>query len=153
MTTQGSMIIPSARYRDAHAAIEWLCRVFGFTKQAVYDGLDNTVAHAQLTLGGGMFMLGSESNGGDSASRMTTLAETGGRETIGLCVVVADCEAAFARALAAGAEIVQPLQSPEYGGQAFACRDLEGHIWWVGSYNPWGGGASEAKTGVDSLRE
>ena len=153
VTIKGSTIIPSARYRDAHAAIEWLCRVFGFTRQAVYDGPDNTVAHAQLTLGGGMFMLGSESNGGDFASNMTTLAATAGRETIGLCVIVEDCEAAFARALAAGAEIVQPLQSPEYGGQAFACRDLEGHIWWVGSYNPWGDGAGLQKVEADSLRE
>jgi uncharacterized glyoxalase superfamily protein PhnB len=36
-----------------------------------------------------------------------------------------------------GAEIVQPLSSPDYGGKSFGCRDLEGHIWWVGSYNPW----------------
>ena len=143
MTTQGSTIIPSTRYRDAYAAIEWLCRVFGFTTQAVYDGPNNTVAHAQLTLGGGMFMLGSESNGGEFADSMTTLAETGGRETVGLCIVVADCEAVLARAVAAGAEIVQPMHSPEYGGQAFACKDLEGHIWWVGSYNPWVSHASE----------
>ena len=153
MTTEGSMIIPSARYRDAHAAIEWLCRVFGFTRHAVYDGPDHTVAHAQLTLGGGMFMLGSESNGGDFADRMTTLTETGGRETIGLCIVVADCEATFARALAAGAEIVQPMQSPEYGGQGFVCRDLEGHIWWVGSYSPWGDLSNQSETEANSLRQ
>jgi len=36
-----------------------------------------------------------------------------------------------------GAEIVQPLISPDYGGKSFGCRDLEGHIWWVGSYDPW----------------
>ena len=137
MEIKGSTIIPSARYRDAHAAIEWLCRVFGFVKQAVYDGPDNTVAHAQLTLGGGMFMLGFESNGGEFAKNTITLAETGGRETVGLSLIVTDCEAVFARAQAAGAEIVQPLLSPEYGGKAFACKDLEGHIWWVGSYNPW----------------
>jgi uncharacterized glyoxalase superfamily protein PhnB len=137
MAIAGSQIIPSARYNDAHAAIEWLCRVFGFTKQAVYDGPENTVAHAQLTLGGGMFMLGSASNGGEAAEQTIALADTGGRETLGLCVVVEDCDAVYARAKAAGAKIVQELTAPEYGGKAFACRDLEGHIWWVGSYNPW----------------
>ena len=133
----GSSIIPSARYRDAHAAIEWLCHVFGFTRQAVFDGPGNTVAHAQLTRGAGMFMLGSAANGGAFAEHSVLLQETGGRETLGLTLIVEDCEAVYHRARTAGAQIVQELHSPEYGGQAFTCRDLEGHIWWVGSYNPW----------------
>lgn len=132
-----STIIPSLRYRDAHAAIDWLCRVFGFTRNAVYDGPNNTVAHAQLTYGGGMLMLGSASNGGDFAKVMAQPDEIGGRETAGLCLIVQDCDAMYASAKAAGAEIVQELHSPDYGGKAFACRDLEGHIWWIGSYNPW----------------
>ena len=33
-----STIMPSMRYRDANAAIEWLCNVFGFEKHAVYPG-------------------------------------------------------------------------------------------------------------------
>jgi uncharacterized glyoxalase superfamily protein PhnB len=142
MPTAGSTIIPSARYNDAHAAIEWLCRVFGFTQQAVYDGPDNTVAHAQLTLGQGMFMLGSASNGGAAAAHMTTLGATGGRETLGLCLIVEDIDVVFARAQAADAEIIQPLTAPEYGGKAFCCRDLEGHVWWIGSYNPWEGASA-----------
>lgn len=137
MPIAGSQIIPSARYKDAHAAIEWLCRVFGFAKQAVYEGPDNSVAHAQLTLGQGMFMLGSDTATGEFADRMISTAETGGRETIGLCVVVENIDGVYARVHEAGTEILSPLTAPEYGGKAFACRDLEGHIWWVGTYNPW----------------
>jgi uncharacterized glyoxalase superfamily protein PhnB len=133
----GSTIIPSIRYRDAHAAIEWLVRVFGFTSQAVYEGPNRTVAHAQLTRGGGMLMLGSAANGGEFAKQMATLEETGGRETVGLTLIVEDCDAVYAAAKAAGAEMVMELSAPDYGGKAFACRDLEGHVWWVGSYNPW----------------
>src|SRR5579875_1569161 len=59
---QGSTVIPALRYRDAHAALEWLERVLGFTRQALYEGPNHTVAHAQLTRGGGMVMLGSASN-------------------------------------------------------------------------------------------
>ena len=44
-----STVIPGLRYRDAHAAIEWLVRVLGFSAHAVFEGPDNTVAHAQLT--------------------------------------------------------------------------------------------------------
>ena len=47
------------------------------------------------------------------------------------------CKEATDLAVATGAEIVWPLESPEYGGVFFACRDPEGHIWNVGSYDPW----------------
>jgi uncharacterized glyoxalase superfamily protein PhnB len=139
MTITGSSIIPSLRYRDARAAIEWLTRVFGFTAQAVYDGPNNSVAHAQLTCGAGMLMLGSETDMGVYARQSITLRETGGRETIGLCLIAEDAEEIYKRVKAAGVEILEEISSPPYGGRAFACRDIEGHIWWVGSYNPWAG--------------
>ena len=137
MENPNSTLIPCLRYRDAHAAIDWLCRVFGFTRNAVYEGPNNTVAHAQLTYGGGMLMLGSMSNGGEFAKLMVQPGEIGGRETGGRYLIVEDCDAAYASAKAAGAEIVQELHSPDYGGKGFACRDLEGYVWSVGSYDPW----------------
>src|ERR1700758_275850 len=134
MKVQGSTIIPSLRYHDAYTAIEWLVRVFGFKTQAVYEGPNNTVAHAQLTHGGGMLMLGSASNTGIFAKLSIDL-----KETVGLSLIVSDdeCNAIYERVKHEGAEIVQPFSSPDYGGKSFGCRDLEGHIWWVGSYNPW----------------
>jgi hypothetical protein len=41
-------VIPCLRYRDAPAAIEWLCRSFGFEKHLVVPNDDGTIAHAQL---------------------------------------------------------------------------------------------------------
>jgi len=129
-------IIPSLRYRDAPAAIEWLCRAFGFEKHAVYaDG--GTVHHAQLTFGNGMVMLGSVDNGGPWGRRIAQPDEIGGRETQSACVIVADPDAHYARAKAAGAEIVDELAAQDYGGKAYSCRDPEGHLWWFGSYDPW----------------
>jgi uncharacterized glyoxalase superfamily protein PhnB len=40
-------------------------------------------------------------------------------------------------ARAAGAEIVLDIEDKPYGGRGFACRDLEGRLWWVGTYDPW----------------
>ncbi len=60
-----------------------------------------------------------------------------GANTQAACLVVDDVEAVHQRALAAGAEIVTPLENPEYGGSFFACRDPEGHVWNIGSYDPW----------------
>jgi len=52
-------VIPSLRYRNAPAAIDWLCQVFGFEKQLVVPNPDGTIAHAELSFGNGMIMLGS----------------------------------------------------------------------------------------------
>ena len=60
-----------------------------------------------------------------------------GANTQSAYVVVDDPAAAHERAVAAGAEIVSPLHNPEYGGTFFACRDPEGQVWNVGSYDPW----------------
>lgn len=129
-------IIPSLRYRDAPAAIEWLCRTFGFEKHAVYaEG--ETVHHAQLAFGNGMVMLGSADNRSAWGKRMVQPDEIGGRETQACYVVVGDCTAHYARVKAAGAQIVDELEAKDYGGSGYSCRDPEGHLWSFGDYDPW----------------
>jgi len=132
-----STVIPALRYRDAHRAIEFLVAAFGFEKQAVYDGPNNTVMHAQLTFGNGMVMLGSASNAGEWNQWMAQPDEIGGRETMTPCLIVSDAAAVYATAKAAGAQIVQELAEMPYGGKAFGCTDLEGHRWSIGEYDPW----------------
>lgn len=44
-------IIPTMRYRDAPAAIEWLCRAFSFERHLVVPGENGSIVHAQLTFG------------------------------------------------------------------------------------------------------
>jgi len=129
-------IIPSLRYRDAPAAIDWLCRAFGFEKHAVYaEG--NIVHHAQLTFGNGMIMLGSADNASAWGRRIAQPDEIGGRETQAACVIVSDADAHYAHAKAAGAAIVDELEAKDYGGKGYSCRDPEGHLWWFGTYDPW----------------
>ena len=52
-------VVPVRRYRDASAAIQWLCGTFGLKKHLVVPNVDGTVAHAHFTFGGGTIMLGS----------------------------------------------------------------------------------------------
>lgn len=132
-----SGVIPCLRYRNCTAAIDWLCEVFGFDKQAVYPNPDGSIAHAQLTLGGGMLMLGSANTETDWGKLIRQPDEVGGIETQSAYVVVDDADAVHARALAAGASIVIALADADYGGRGFSCRDLEGHLWSVGTYKPW----------------
>jgi len=133
-----SSVIPSLRYPNAVAAIDWLVRAFSFTKKAVYMGPNDTVAHAELTFGNGMVMLGSASNEGEYAKLMVQPDEIGLREIKGIYLVVSDADAIYAPAKAAGAEMVLDIRDMDYGGRAFTCHDLEGHLLWsIGSYDPW----------------
>jgi len=132
----GSTIIPCLRYRDAHAAIDWLCKAFGFQRQAVYDDDKGGVAHAQLTYGNGMLMLGSV-NDNDFGCHLLQPDQLEGRETQCPCVIVKDCKAHYEQAKAAGATIVDDYAEKDYGGAGYSCRDPEGHLWWFGSYDPW----------------
>ncbi len=128
--------MPALRYRDARAAIDWLCNVFGFTRHAVYDGPDRTIGHAELTLNGGMIMLGSGKD--DEYGRsFKSPAELGNLETRSAYIVVPDADAVHARAQAAGATIIRPIQDTDYGSREFGVKDPEGHSWSVGTYDPW----------------
>jgi uncharacterized glyoxalase superfamily protein PhnB len=133
-------IISSLRYQDAPKAIDWLCRAFGFERNLVVPGEGDTIAHAQLTFGRGMIMLGSAgSHGGGYDELVKTPGELGGVGTQSLYVIVDDADAHLARARSAGAEIVMDIEDKDYGGRGYTCRDLEGHVWSFGTYDPWAG--------------
>jgi uncharacterized glyoxalase superfamily protein PhnB len=135
--THRTSVIPGASYRNAPQAIEWLCRVFGFEKHAVYPGPDNTIMHAELTLGDGMIMLGSLREDNDYRRLTKHPDEIGGAETHSVSLIVSDADAVCARAKAAGAEMIFDIEDKPYGGRGFTCRDPEGYIWNVGTYDPW----------------
>ncbi len=119
-------IFPIVQYRDARAAIAFLIDAFGFTEAAVY-GEGDTVAHAQLDWpAGGAVML-----------------STGGREEgleehpVGVgsvYLVVAEPDALFERAVAAGATVSRGLRDEDYGSRGFTVRDPEGVFWSFGTY-------------------
>ncbi|WP_266160378.1 glyoxalase, partial [Dyella silvatica] len=94
------------------------------------------VLHAQLTYGNGMLMLGSMRDNafGQHIAQPDQLEH---RETQCPCVTVRDCKAHYEQAKASGATIVDAYAEKEYGGAGYSCRDLEGHLWYFGSYDPW----------------
>ena len=131
-------IIPVLRYRDAPAAIEWLCKAFGFQKHLVVPHQDGSIAHAQLSFGNGMIMLASVAKTETAFGRlMKQPDELGGAQTQTSYVVVTDVDALYANAKAAGAKMGTEIKDEDYGGRGFSCYDLEGHLWSFGSYDPW----------------
>jgi uncharacterized glyoxalase superfamily protein PhnB len=131
-------VIPCLRYRNAPAAIEWLCSTFDFEKQLVVPGEDGTIDHAQLTFGNGMIMIGSVQKTETEYGRLIKQPdEIGGLETQSPYLVVADADEIYRRAKGAGATIVIDIKDEDYGGRGFSCRDPEGRLWNVGTYDPW----------------
>ncbi|MDQ2892620.1 MAG: VOC family protein [Pseudomonadota bacterium] len=134
-------IIPALRYADAPAAIDFLCRAFGFIQHKVYPDPENArlIAHAQLVRDGQMVMLSSASSTPFAkAAPMRTVAEAGGN-TQSLYVVrdAVDDHAAVAREH--GADIFMEPEDQAQGGRSYSARDLEGNCWTFGNYDPFAG--------------
>ena len=113
MTDTRTHIWPCFLYDDARAAIRFLVDVLGFTEAVVYGDGDR-VDHAELRWpeGGGV-MLG-----------------------VGAAYVVTDDpDMIHERVVAAGGNIVHPLQDEDYGSRGFTCRDPEGVHWSFGTYS------------------
>jgi uncharacterized glyoxalase superfamily protein PhnB len=123
---------PTLRAADARALIRFLVDAFGFEETAVWgdqpDGSGDVVVHAQLSwpLGGGV-MLGSVREGADDGWSVPP-------GSAGCYVVTDDPDALHDRAVAAGAEVLQPLHDTDYGSRDFAVRDPEGNLWSFGTY-------------------
>jgi uncharacterized glyoxalase superfamily protein PhnB len=126
-----SDIYPSLTYDDAPAAIEWLGRAFGFTTRFVVPGPDGRVEHSELSIGTGVVMISSPKT---EDRRVSPKALTGIAQA--LSVFVADPDAHHATAVAAGARVIRPLQTEEYGARGYMALDPEGHVWYFGDYRP-----------------
>jgi uncharacterized glyoxalase superfamily protein PhnB len=121
-------------YQDARAAIAWLCQAFGFEVHLLIDGPNGTVAHSELTYGGGLIMV-SEASARSRFPYRRSPREVDGVNTQNMMVFVDDADAHCERARAAGAAIVsEPTVSdhgPDYwADKTYECADLEGHHWW-----------------------
>jgi uncharacterized glyoxalase superfamily protein PhnB len=129
--------IPCLSYRDATAALQWLCDNFGFVKKAAYEGKPGQIVHAELSFGNGMIMLGAADQTSDYGRNLRHPDQTDGKVTQTIYVVTHDPDRIYQQAKAAGARIVREIRDEDYGGRGFTCADLEGHIWSFGSYDPW----------------
>ena len=129
-TTAPKTVWPCVNYRDAPAAIHFLVDVLGFEERCAYraEGNDDVVVHAELRWpeGGGV-MLGSAERGEGEFSDRPTGASS-------VYVVTDEPDALYARATAAGAEVVRGLRDEDYGSRGFSVRDPEGNLWSFGTY-------------------
>ncbi len=129
-------LIPCLRYRDVAAAIDWLCRAFGFECRRLYKDELIGITYAQLAFGNGMVMVAPVVDS-EYGRQLRQPDEIGGASTQGIYVIVNSADALYAQAKAAGAQIAIELKDEDYGGRGFTCHDPEGHLWSFGTYDPW----------------
>lgn len=123
-------ISASLIYDDARAAIDWLCKVFGFELRLLVETGDGKVAHSELVYGDGMIMV---AQAGGRPHYISPLKAGG--TTQDLMVFVDDVETHCAKARAAGATISVELMTSDYGEEYWSDRsygavDCGGHHWW-----------------------
>lgn len=123
------------RYDDAPGMIDWLCNAFGFARHLVVEDGAGGIAHAQLTRGNVMIMLGSARD--DEFGNLQSAARDLGRVSQSPYIIVDDVESICEHARASGAEIAIEPKDEDYGGRVFSCYDPEGQLWNFGTYNPW----------------
>ena len=144
-------ISSSVFYRDANAAIAWLCQAMGFTVRLKVDGPDGQVVHSELCYGDGLVMVASEAGEADEAGEegknghgdsrawkrlFRSPASLDGKGTQCLMLIVDDVDAHCAHARASGARVVEEPATHDYGAEywtdrSYGALDPEGHLWWV----------------------
>jgi uncharacterized glyoxalase superfamily protein PhnB len=111
-------VVPVLTYPDVRAAVDWLGTAFGFVER-VRIGESH---RSQLSIGPDGAVIVTD----DGADRQPPQE---GAVTHLLKVRVPDVDAAFERARAAGARVVEPPTDREYGEREATVADLAGHRW------------------------
>jgi uncharacterized glyoxalase superfamily protein PhnB len=128
------MLTSALVYQDVDAAIDWLCAALGFSVHFVARDADGAVMHAQLRHGDALLFLGPEKAGNEYGMH-SPRSLNGCSQCI--CIALADpaaVDAHHARALAAGAEMINVPRLTEYGAYEYSCRDPEGNAWSISDY-------------------
>lgn len=118
--------------RDAPAALDWLPRALGAEVTMSWPDEDGGIAHAELRIGDAAFIVFSDPGHEPPVRR----GETSGQ---GVYLAVPDdaaVDAAFARATAAGAEVVWTPDGTAWGNYRARVVDPEGREWTFGTHRP-----------------
>lgn len=122
-------ITPYLSVNDAAAAIEFYKTAFGATEIMRLPGPDGKLGHAEVRIGNAVVMLADEAPDSGSLSPKTL-----GGSPVRLHMYVADVDAFFEKAVAAGAKILIPLADQFYGDRSGRLEDPFGHVWLVSTH-------------------
>jgi PhnB protein len=122
-------VTPYLIVKGAAKALDFYKKAFGATELMRLPGPDGRIGHAEIKIGDSPVMLA------DEHPEMGSLApQTPGKAGVGLCLYVEDVDALAARATAAGATVVRPVQDQFYGDRSGTFADPFGHVWTIATH-------------------
>jgi PhnB protein len=121
-----SVIIPRLVCRDPAAAIAFCANVFRAVERVRRPGPEGSVAHALMTIGPAMVMIESE-----WPTLPSRAPPPDASSPVVIFVYVEDVDQTVARAEAAGAKILIPLQNQFWGDRTAWIVDPSGHVWTI----------------------
>ena len=122
-------VTPYLIIQGAAQAIEFYQAVFGASERMRLPTPDGRVAHAEIEVGNSLLMLADE-----SLERGAKSPTTIGGTPVSFHVYVADVDAVYAKALAAGAKPIRPVENQFYGDRSGMFADPFGHSWNVATH-------------------
>jgi PhnB protein len=122
-------VTPYLSIRGAAQAIEFYKKALGAAEVMRMPGPEGKLGHAEIRIGGSRVMLS------DEYPEMDFLGpQTRGGTSVHLHVYVRDVDSVVARAVAAGAKLLRPVDNKFYGDRTGTLQDPFGHVWHVSTH-------------------
>ena len=109
---------------NASDAIDWYTRAFGANERMRVPGPNGTIGHAEIEIGDSLIMLSDPF----PQSTVRPPKEIGGT-TASVFMYVEDVDAAFKKAVDAGAKVEMELEDMFWGDRFGTVTDPFGHVW------------------------
>jgi len=122
-------VTASLTVKDGAAAIDFYQRAFGAREVMRVDGPDGRLMHAEVQVGDSRVMLAEEYPDMGCLSPTTV-----GHSTASLYLYLPDVDAAFKRAVGAGAKVVMPVTDMFWGDRFASVEDPSGHRWGLATH-------------------
>ena len=123
-------VTPSFVFKDARKALEFYKKALGAVETFVMPGPGGKgVMHALIKIGNSSIMMADEHREMPGRS-----AETLGGSSIGFYIYVENADAAFKKAVAAGATVQMPLQDSFWGDRVGSVKDPFGYSWMIATH-------------------
>ena len=117
-------------FKDTKKAIEFYKKAFGAKEMMTMPGPNGKgIMHAEVKIGDSIIMMGDENPTKNSKS-----PETLGGSAVTFYLYVEDVDAAFKKAVSAGATSVMPIQDMFWGDRIGSVKDQFGYSWMLATH-------------------
>ncbi len=125
-------VTPYLSIKGAAQALDFYKRAFGAEELFRMDAPGGKIGHAEIQIGDSRIMMA------DEFPEMPDIVAKGpatlGGTTVGLMLYIQDADAAFKRAVEAGAKVLRPLANQFYGDRSGTVQDPFGHCWTLATH-------------------